>query len=227
VSAEAAAELLETLRTAKPAEGSAKVVELLKKGIHPDSIWDGLFLTAGELMMRQQRQIVPIHCVTSTNALHYAYQTSASDETRRLLMLQAAAFLPMFRQAMGGRGKLADVKIDKLEKAEIKGDPAQAVEAIFADVGKDTMAAARKTLALVDGDSARFPPLVTAAERLIFLKGRDSHDYKFSSAALEDYYHVTAPWRARYAAASMFNLKGTGDGDNDLIGRTRAALAKS
>jgi hypothetical protein len=227
VSAEAAADLLATLRTATPTDGSARVVELLKKGIHPDSVWDGLFLMAGELMMRQPRQIVPIHAVTSTNALHFAYQTSASDETRRLLMLQAAAFLPMFRQAMAGRGKLADVKIDKLEKAEVKGDPMQAVEEIFAEVGKDTMTAARKTLALVDGQQTRFPSLVTTAERLIFIKGRDSHDYKFSSAALEDYYHVTAPWRARYAAASLFNLKGTGDRDNELINRTRAALAKT
>ncbi len=195
VSAEAAADLLTTLRTAKASEGSAKVVELLKKGIHPDSIWDGLFLTAGELIMRQPG-IIGIHCVTSMNALHYAYQTSANDETRRLLMLQAAAFLPMFRQFMTGRGKLADVQIDKLEKAEVKGDAMQAIEEIFADVSKDRLLAARKTLALVDGQQTRFPSLVTAAERLIFTKGRDSHDYKFSSAALEDYFHVTAPWRA-------------------------------
>ncbi|HEY7314098.1 MAG TPA: hypothetical protein VH643_32405 [Gemmataceae bacterium] len=226
VSSEAAADLLATLRTAKASEGSAKVAELLKKGIHPNSIWDGLFLMAGELIMRQPG-IVGIHCVTSTNALHYAYQTSANDEMRRLLMLQSAAFLPMFRQAMTGRGKLADVKIDKLERAEVKGDPVGAVEEIFGDVGKDTMLAARKTLALMEGGASRFPPLMTAAERLIFTKGRDSHDYKFSSAALEDYYHVTAPWRACYAASSMFNLKGTGAPDNNLIGRTRAALAKS
>jgi hypothetical protein len=223
---DAAADLLETLRAANPSDGSAKVVELLKKGIHPSSIWDGLFLMAGELIMRQPG-IVGIHCVTSTNALHYAYQTSACDETRRLLMLQSAAFLPMFRQAMMGRGKLADVKINRLEKADLTGDPRQAVEEIFATVSKDRMSAARKTLTLMSGDSRGFPPLVTAAERLIFSKGSDSHDYKFSSAALEDYYHVTAPWRARYAAASMFNLKGTGDRDNNLIERTRAALAKT
>jgi hypothetical protein len=226
LSPEAAAELLETLRTAGPSDGSAKVVELLKKGIHPNSIWDGLFLMAGELIMRQPG-IVGIHCVTSANALHFGYQTTANDETRRLLMLQAAAFLPMFRQAMTGRGKLADVRIDKLEKAEVRGNPAQAVEDIFGEASKDRMLAARKTLALMSGDKGRFPPLVTAAERLIFSKGNDSHDYKFSSAALEDYYNVTSPWRANYAASSMFNLKGTGDRDNELIGRTRAALEKT
>jgi len=133
----------------------------------------------------------------------------------------------MFRQAMTGRGKLSDVKIDKLEKAEVKGDLHEAIEEIFGEVSQDKMLAARKTLALMDGQQQCFPTVVTAAERLIFTKGRDSHDYKFSSAALEDYYHVTAPWRARYAASSMFNLKGTGDADNDLIRRTHAALAKT
>ncbi|HZV06306.1 MAG TPA: hypothetical protein VE999_14600 [Gemmataceae bacterium] len=226
VSPEAAADLLETLRTASPSDASTKVVELLKKGIHPSSIWDGLLLTAGELIMRQPG-IVGIHCITSANALHFGYQTTASDETRRLLMLQTAAFLSMFRQAMGSQGKLAGVKIDRLEKAELTGDPRQCVEEIFATVSKDRMLAARKTLSLMDGDSRRFPSVVTAAERLIFSKGNDSHDYKFSSAALEDYYYVTPPWRARYAAASMFNLKGAGDRDNNLIERTRAALAKT
>jgi hypothetical protein len=226
VSAEAAADLLAALRSASPVDGSGKVVELLKNGIHPNSIWDGLFLTAGELIMRQPG-IVGIHCVTSTNALHYAYQTTSSDETRRLLMLQAAAFLPMFRQAMQGRGKLADVQIDKLEKAEVKADPREAVEQIFNNVDKDRLLAARQTLGLMEGGPTRFPPLVSAAERLIFAKGNDSHDYKFSSAALEDYYHVSSAWRARYAASSLFNLKGTSAPDNELIQRTRAALAKS
>jgi hypothetical protein len=227
VSAEAAEDLLATLRTANPSEGSQKVVDLLKKGIHPASVWDGLFLTAGELIMRQPG-IVGIHCVTSTNALYYAYQTSGDDSTRKMLMLQGAAFLTMFRQFMTGRGKLADVRIDKVEKADVSADPAEAVEDIFSAVSKDRMLAARKTLALLDGGrEARFPELVTAGERLIFSKGRDSHDYKFSSAALEDYYHVTPAWRARYAASSMFNLKGTGDRDNSLIRRTRAVLGKA
>ena len=58
----------------------------------------------------------------------------------------------------------------------------------------------------------------------MFVKGRNSHDYKFSSAVLEDYYHVSPPWRDRYLAASSFNLCGSGAADNDLVKRTRAAL---
>jgi hypothetical protein len=224
-SAEAGKDLLSALRTATPAEASAKVEELLKKGAHPDSVWDGVFLRCGELLM-QQPGIGGLHTMTTANALHFAYQVSGEDETRRLLLLQAAAFVPMFRDFMRGRGKLPDLRLDALEKSEPKAGGAGAVEEIFADVGKDTTRAARKTLALLGADPKAVAPLMAEARRLIFAKGRDAHDYKFSSAALEDYFHVAPAWRARYAAASVFWLKGSGAEDNDLIRRTRAALAK-
>jgi hypothetical protein len=216
----AGAELLETLRGGSWADGAEKVVELCRRGTHPRCVWDGLFLTAGELLMRQPG-IVGLHCCTTVNALHYAYQTTDNDETRRLMMLQAAAFLPMFRQAMTGRGRLADLKLDALPKAEGGGG----IEEIFHDVSRDRMEAARKTLQLLEANPRAVQPLMTAARRLIFSKGNDSHDYKFSSAALEDFYHLTPAWRTRYAAASMFNLRGADDRNNQLIVKMRGALS--
>ena len=44
---------------------------------------------------------------------------------------------------------------------------------------------------LLQNQREQVAPLMTTARRLIFAKGTDSHDYKFSSAALEDFYHVT------------------------------------
>ncbi len=223
---EAATAILATLRTAAPGDGCDQVVELLNKGVDPASVWDGLFLGAGELLARQPG-IVGIHCVTSANALHHGYQVTGSDETRRLLLLQAAAFLPLFRKAMEGRGKLADLHIDTLEPEAPKAKGAGAVEEVFADVSGDRTLAAKKTLALLGEDSAaRAEAVMAEARRLIFAKGVDSHDYKFSSAALEDFYHASPPWRARYLAASMFNLRGAGHKDNDLVKRARAALGK-
>ena len=51
------------------------------------------------------------------------------------------------------------------------------------------------------------------ARRLVFLKGNDAHDYKFSSAVLEDYEHVSPRWRNRYLATSLFYLPGSGAPD--------------
>jgi hypothetical protein len=227
-SPEAAADLLVTLRTAGHADACEKVVQFINSGIDPASIWDGLFLTAAELLMRNPG-IVGVHCITSINALHFGFQNSGNDETRRMLMLQGAAFLAMFRRAMLGRGdKLRDdLRIDALEKAPMKASGPQAIEEIFADVSSNRLAAARKALTLLDTDQPRPQALLTAARRLIFTKGTNAHDYKYSSAALEDYYSATPAWRARYLAATLFWMRGSGDKDNTLIARARSALAKA
>jgi hypothetical protein len=224
VDPKATTELLAAMRKATPAEACEHVVDLLNKGIDPASVWDALFLTAGELLMCQPG-IVGIHCVTATNALHYGYQASGQDETRRFLMLQAAAFLSLFRKFMAGRAPVADLHIDTLEKVDPKTTGSATLAEIFADVSQDRLLAARKTLALVESQQIEPRELLTAARRLIFAKGDNSHDYKFSSAALEDYYHATPAWRARYLATSMFNLRGSHDADNPLVKRIRAAMS--
>jgi hypothetical protein len=59
---------------------------------------------------------------------------------------------------------------------------------------------------------------------MVFRKGNDSHDYKFSSAVLEDYRHLSPRWRDRYLAASVFNLTGSREADNKIVERTQTAL---
>jgi hypothetical protein len=220
--AQAAADMLTTLRQGSDEDAPPKVVELLKRGVAPQSLWDALLNGAGELLMRQPG-IVALHAVTTTNALRYAYETSGNDETRRMLLLQNAAFLPLFRQAMTGRGNVQSARIDQLEPASLKSSGAQAIEEIFADVSRDRMTAATKVLAYLKQKQPS-KDLIDAARVLIFLKGNDSHDYKFSSAVLEDYYNVSTAWRDTFLAASVFNLRGSGSPDTNLAKRIRAAL---
>src|SRR5262249_59299555 len=114
-------------------------------------------------------------------------------------------------------------RFGRFEPATPKSKGAAAVDEIFADLSKDKATAAKKVLGyLKDNPDPR--PITDAARRLIFRKGTDSHDYKFSSAALEDYAHVSPSWRNRFLAASVFWLKGSGDKDSALVERTRAAL---
>ena len=219
----AAADLLSTLRTGSDDDASRQVVELLNRGIAPQTIWDALFDGAGELLLRQPN-IVSLHAVTTTNALHYAYQASGDDLTRRLLMLQNAAFLTLFRGALGK--KVREARIDQLEPAETPKDKdcASAIEAIFAEAGHDRMAAARQALAYLQAGHEP-EPLIHAARRLVFLKGDDAHDYKFSSAVLEDFYHASPSYRERFLAAGTLLLPAASDRDNNLVNRIRAAFA--
>ncbi len=164
-----------------------------------------------------------LHAVTTTNALHFAFEASGDDHTRRMLLLQNAAFLPLFRAAMGGRGKVGEARIDQLEPLAASSEGSTAIEEIFAEASRDRMKAARKALSYLQAghDPAL---LIDAARRLVFLKGDDPHDYKFSSAVLEDYYHASPEWRERFLASSLLLLPGSADKENALVKRTRAAL---
>ncbi|HEV3025063.1 MAG TPA: twin-arginine translocation signal domain-containing protein, partial [Pirellulales bacterium] len=217
----AAGELLKVLHTGSAADACQAVVELINRGTAPQSVWDALLVGAGELLVRQPG-IVGLHAVTTSNALRYLFEVNANDETRRLLLLQNAAFLPMFREAMQGRGDVAEIDLARLEPAPLTAKPTAEAE-ILADVSRDPMTAARKMLTYARRQSDP-KPLIDAARVLVFLKGNDAHDYKFGSAVLEDYLHVSPAWRDRYLAAGAFHLVGSGGADNSLVQRTRAAL---
>lgn len=215
----AAGEMLRVLRQANSAEAADKVVELLNRGVSPASVWDGVFAAAGELMLRQPG-ITALHSVTTSNALHHAWQRGASDESRRWLLLQAASFLTLFRERLGN---VKACPIDELPAARVDSAGAEAVEEIFAEASRSKPAAARLTLGYLNagGDPRVF---INTARRLIYLKGADSHDYKFSEAALEDYFHVSPKWRDRCLAASLGWLRGSAGADNRLVQRTREAF---
>lgn len=219
----ATTDMLATLRQSSDAEACQKVVELLGAGISPQSIWDALLVGSGELLVRQPG-IVALHAVTSSNAFRYAFDETDNDDTRRMLLLQNAAFVPLFRQAMESRGKVEPAKLDTLEPIALDNKGPEAVGEIFADVSSNKLRAAQKILAYVK-DHPQPKELIDAARVLVFLKGNNAHDYKFSSAVLEDFDHVSPAWRDRFLASSVFNLRGSAGSDNQLVARTRAALS--
>ena len=218
VDAGATVEMLAVLREGTEEETADLVVGLIQRGIAPQSIWDALMCGAGEVLMRSPG-IVPLHAVTTTNAIRYIYERSRSDETRRLLLLQNASFLPFLRS---GRGSSA--RVDQLAPIELPVSGEQAVAEIFATIGRDKALAARQVLGHLARSSSP-KALLDAANRFVFLKGNDAHDYKFTAAALEDFHHLSPSWRERYLAASVFWLSGSSAPDNGLVQRARRALA--
>jgi len=214
-------ELLAAFRTHSPREASQQVVDMLNREVSVQSIYDALFLAAGEMLARQPG-IVALHAVTSTNALHFAFRHAANDETRRMLLLQNAAFLPMFRDSMNSRGAVGEMELDQLEQTPVAAD-SEPVAQIFHDISHDRNLAARKLLAhLKSGADAA--DVMRMGRQLVFLKGTDAHDYKFSSAALEDYYQISPAWRDYFLASSVFQMRGADDPNNGLIDRIREAV---
>jgi hypothetical protein len=212
--------LLQCLRQASPEAASAEAARLLNDGLAPGAIWDAVNLHASELMIRSPG-IVSLHATTATNSLHYIFHASGDDLTRRLALLQAAGWQPLYRD----RTKTAKpVEIDRLKGAETatKGD--EAVGDIFATINQDRAGAAVKTVAYLarGGSTAR---LFDAARRMIFHKGTDSHDYKYGAAIWEECLASSDPgWQAPLAAAAMYYLPGAKTKDSPLMNRAREAV---
>ena len=140
------------------------------------------------------------------------------DRTRRLILLQNASFLPLFREAMRGRGNVRDFDLLGLEPK-----PADSVGSIFADVGSNSMAAAQKTLGYFQ-DGGQLEPWLEMAGKLVVYKGTGAHDYKFGYAVAEDAGLATGKARAHALAGSAFLLQGARQRDNPLCERVRRAL---
>jgi hypothetical protein len=218
----ATSQMLSVLRSGSADDATDKVLQLISAGVSPQSVFDALHTGSGELLMRQPG-IVALHAVTTTNAIHFLFDTTGDDNTRKMLLLQNAAFLPLFREAMQSRGNVADQSVESLTAADPAAEGPEQLKSIFDDVSGNRYQAAGKVLSYLNsGQQAE--SLIDEARRLIFLKGHNAHDYKFSAAVLEDYYNVSPAWRNRFLATSVYNLKGTGHTDNGLVERIRSAL---
>ena len=169
--------------------------------------------------------ILAIHATTATNALHYIFTASGDDTTRRLALLQAVGWQPMFR----GRTKLTDsAGIDSL-KAEPRRRRSRAETRPSARSSRPSTTTGRKPAPrrmayLGRGGS---PDLIfDAARRMIFHKGRDSHDYKYGAALWEECLWSTEPkWRRPDGRGLDVQLPGAKTPDSPLMIRAREALA--
>ena len=170
----------------------------------------------------RQPGIVGLHSLTTANAMRYVWGNVADENIRKQLLLQACSFNALFREAALGRGELANRAYDTILQSDGENTD---VQSILTDISSDRVRAAQRlyNYLAAGGSSVEF---IDNARRLLFSKGRDAHDYKFCSAVLEDFTHVSPAWRNAFLAMSVFNLKGSGHPDSNLLERAQAALSR-
>jgi hypothetical protein len=238
-------DLYEELRAARTAAAVRLACEQLGGGkVKAGSVWDAVHLAAVELSARfdtrEDLRGWPVHAVTSTNALHFAFRTVMEPRTRLLVLLQAVCWVS---EKMTGlsiqRKRLRDLRITKLDPADVAADPAKAAVGVFEllpakgakvapadklDRDKDDRAC-RGALALVKTAAGR---RTFGAAALLHLnaKANNSHDYKYAAAAFEDVALVSERWRPAFLAATVNVLHGPASEDAPVFREAREALAK-
>lgn len=213
-------DLLVTFREGSATDTARVSAAALRQGVDPQTLWTAIILAAGELLLRQPG-IIAIHANTTAEALHQGYRRSGDDRTRRMPILQAAAFMPLFRDRLGSG--VRPVRIDGLEPEDSADEPDRPLGEIFAAIGTDRDVAARKALAYFQGtvEQAAFRDL---ARHSTVDRNLGYHDYKLIEAMIENARHLEAPWQARYLAVSLHDLNGPGTPQNAVVVRARGLL---
>ena len=221
--ANAAKEVLAAVRERRAVLAGAAVARMLaKKNIGAPEAWEAVHLAAGELMMRLPG-ILGVHCVTSANALHYAYRMSSDAETRLYLLLQGVGWMAQFADFMSGESDFRDFDISEMEGEEIEERDANAVAEVLKLLHADTDQAARKAYSLANSPAAS-TEFTRAARSLLFRKADEVHDFKFAAAIFEDMAVVGENWRPHMLATAAHYLRGTGHPDSKVVERARDAL---
>jgi hypothetical protein len=199
----AQAELRAGLYRASAEDAGGLVAGMLQRGLSPQAIWQVLFDVAAELVVHSPN-IVAVHAQTTANALHHAFRVSEDEQTQQLALLQAAAFIAMFRGMVRATEK--DVDLGRLEP--LTGTGADPLEEIFADLAAGhRRQAMRKSLGFLTrgGDADR---LISQARHHVIRGAEEPHDYKLAEAVFDTAGQFPDPlWRSRYLAAGMAYFK--------------------
>jgi hypothetical protein len=194
-------DVLSELRSADTEAAAKMVATLLRAGVAPGSVLDGLRLFAVEQLWRDPG-VFAVHALTSVNALRHAAVHASSPRTRALVLLQAASWLVLYRDFLGRRPAYArDLPgVDELAPAEAVAT----ADEVFEAAGEDARAAAPIALrAAKDG----IAPLRAGVRHWLLRKVRDHHDYKFAAALLEEMELASVATAPRLLAASFGYLR--------------------
>ena len=214
--------MLRTLREGSDEDASTAVLASLDRGVPEADIWTAIFAAAGDMMLKQSG-IISVHANTTSNALHYAFRHVSDRATRRILLLQAAAFLPLFRDLLGpDRSSLG---VDTIFTSGNGEDPVNNLEEIFAAISADRIGAARKTFEYLRSGGSE-ESFMTLARHYTVDRNVGYHDYKFTEAAFENAAAMGSLWRQHYLASSVLYLNGSADKPNETVARARALLGK-
>jgi hypothetical protein len=198
------------------------VVTALQQGLGPATIWDGLRLFASEIFLRRpppsMRQHLPVHPVTEINAFVYAWRTTTDQTTKRLLILQAAGWLPLWKPVLTKRsGSLADRSgIDALGQSEHK--PCMSIDDTFEQRSPDA------TRVCLDNDARHSNDYLSRLRAFLFRKAWQDHQYKYLAAIHEESRLVDSRWASRILAPAITYLPTGKDPDSEVSRRSMHAL---
>ncbi len=211
-------EVLRALRGKTPKESQAAIVEAFREGLGAVAVWDGIRLYASELMLLRpvRDHHFPVHSVTEVEAFGHAWSRTKNVATKKLLVLQAAAWTAMVREAViKSEGAYLTARgIDLLGRHASGFDYVEGVE----KRSPDDVSAALATSPLL------IPEYMGILRGHLVRKGDQNHQFKYAGSILEESRRGNAYWHPKYLAVAVDYLPGSSAPETELYRRSMHAL---
>lgn len=197
------ATMLRGLRTVDRKAAQDLVVTAFREGLGPRTVWDGLRLRAAEVFLQRssstpnrREALLPVHAVTVVNAFGHAWRASRSDRTRRLMVLQASAWLDELHAWLDENVGLVDGKaLDQLRQEE-DGAPAE-VSALF------EQPSAERARVFLEGHPQHAREYVTRLQGNLIHRAVEHHQHKYAAAFAEEATLAHPRWASLLLAPAM------------------------
>ncbi len=216
--------LLRKLRDCDANKAQELVVAAFDDGLGPATVWDSLRLYASEILHRRPtsaaRRHGPVHGVTEVNAFAYIWRTTRVETTKRLMILQAAGWLPLMRRDLiRFFGEQQGPGLDALGIAEPGKLPE--IPELFEQLSPDL---ARSRLDTGRGNRALF--VAQLRDHLVH-RAFQSHQYKYAAAIQEESVLIHPRWSSRVLAPAVTYLPTANDPQTEVARRSLHALRQA
>jgi len=219
-------DLLGDLRSVDRNKAQDLVVSAFRSGLRPGTVWDALRLRSAEVFSQRassepkhREALLPVHAVTVTGAFGHASRTSQSDHTKRLMVLQAAAWLDDLHTWLVDNDCIADttLPLDKLgtDAAEAPGTIAALLE----------QPSAARANALLQSQPKIAPRLVARLQRNLIHTAVEHHQHKYAAAFAEEANLADPRWTSLMLAPALPYLPASAEPATEFTHRALASLS--
>lgn len=217
--------LVRSFAQSNSAEAARLVVSALQDGLGPTTIWDALRLHATEIFFQRPaaalRRHLPVHPVTELNAFGYAWRRTTRDETKRLLLLQAAAWLPLWQAIFREQYGSVD-STRSLAELGMEVDPeGLTIDQVLRQREPSDVRA------FLDCRETHPSAYVTALQQQLFRSAQQDHQYKYLAAITEEASLVRSEWASRILAPAITYLPASDEEESEVSRRAAHAIRQA
>jgi len=169
-------------------------------------------------MMLRTGSFAALHANTMANSAYYLYRSAGENEAGRLLLLQTASLLALFRENIGTVRR--QVSLESLEPLACNQ-----IDECFTVMNEGRYRAVRMALGYLQQGGSEEALVETVRRYTVYYTG-NSHDYKYTEAILEDHRNMTSPWRLQHLSTVMLWANGPHQPLNPVIEQAQAMIGK-